>query len=45
MLDEDSGLIVEGWVGFGSELSQMFKSLKTGGGWEMVKKGEETKML
>ena len=28
MLDEDSGLIVEGWDGVGSELSQMFKSLK-----------------
>ena len=34
MLDEDSGLIVEGWDEVGSELSQMFKSLKRGWGGE-----------
>ena len=51
MLVEDSGLTVERWNGVGSELSQILKSLKrrlgvgVGGGGEMVKKGEETKML
>ena len=39
MLDEDSGLIVEGWDGVGSELSQMFKSLKRGWGVGNGKKG------
>ena len=48
MLVEDSGLTVERWNGVGSELSQILKSLKRRlgvGVGEMVKKGEETKML